>query len=92
MNKFIERIESVYKTILRGCKTYEDFLNLLKDLNAPTNKDEFFVFFVDKLYVDDDFFALIALIEQNKEAFDSLATNEILKKICTEIFEDYLNF
>ena len=44
------------------------------------------------VYVNDDFFSLIALIKQNSEVFDFLPANEVLQKICLEIFEDYLNF
>ena len=92
MEKYLERVNSINKTILRGCNTYADFLNLLIDLNAPTDKDEFLSYFVNNVYVNDDFFSLIALIKQNSEVFDFLPANEVLQKICLEIFEDYLNF
>lgn len=91
MKKIIEKVDSINKTILRGCNTYVDFLNLLKDLKAPLNKEDFFNFFINSIYVEDDLFALICLIEQNKEKFNYLKTGEVLKMISDEIFEDYLN-
>ena len=89
--KMLNRVDKLHKVLLRGKDSYKDFLELLKELDAPKDYDSFFMFFVKSLYVDDDFYAIISIIEQNRKCFDGLHVNEVLNKISEEIYLDYVN-
>lgn len=87
---FLRRVDALYKTILRGKDTYEEFLEVLKKMNAPEDYDAFFVFFIKSLYVDDDFYGMVALIDRNKDVFNGLSSGKVLDKIAKEIHTDYI--
>ena len=89
--KMINRVDRLHRVLLRGKDSYEDFLELLKELDAPRDYDSFFMFFIKSLYVDDYFYAIVSIIEQNKKYFDGLHVNKVLDIISKEIFVDYTN-
>lgn len=91
-SSLLRRVDSLYNVILRGNNTYEEFLGVLKELNAPEDYDAFFIFFVKELYVDDDFYGMIAIIDDKKREFNGLHSGKVLEGIAKEIHTDYIKF
>lgn len=87
---FLRRLDSLYKLILRGKDTYEEFLSTLRELDAPDDSDAFLVFFIKSLYTEDEFYSIINSIDSNKVLFDGLGYGKVLDRIAKEIHTDYV--
>ena len=92
MKNYFNRVPEITKLLLRGNDSYEEFIKVLHRLNAPEDYDAFFIFFVKELYVDDDFYGMIAIIDDKKREFNGLHSGKVLDGIAKEIHADYIKF
>ena len=88
--KALHRVDSVHKTILRGCANDNVLLKTLKEEGAPTERVAFIDFMCNVFYVSDDFFALLALVQKNLLSYDEPEPREVLLHIFEEIYLDYI--
>lgn len=88
----VQKVEEVYKVVLRGCKDYNELLQLLKDSNAPKERVAFIDYMSNIFYVDDDFFALLALVQRNLLSYKENTVQEVLLHIFEKIHSDYIDF
>ena len=91
MVTLLNKDKTIKKVILRNSDTYEEFLKLLKNENAPNIDFENFVnFMCNKFYINDDFFAILIIIKNNLDKFEGYdAENKVFCEILREIWEDY---
>ena len=92
MKKVLDQSLEVKSIILRGCQTYKELLQLLKDKEAPTKDFETFVnYMVYNFYNSEDFFAILITIKNNSNKYENyIAENIIFRDILKEIMEDYI--
>lgn len=88
----LDRLDTLKSTILLH-KTYEDFIKYLAQLNAPADNFELFVKTIANIYSDDDFVAILIIIDENISLFNEYQTsNEVFREIIKEIMNDYQKY
>lgn len=94
MKKIIDKVPNLKTAMLRGFATYEMLIDYLVEKNIPLNSFETFVaFIVTNFYNNDDYFAILTIIHQNKNAFEDYdKENLILQDILKEMMNDCIKF
>ena len=94
MKKIIDKVPNLKTTMLRGFATYEILVEHLVENSVSLNSFEAFVtFVVTNFYNNDDYFAILAIIHQNKNAFEDYdKENLIRQEIWKEMMNDCIKF
>ena len=91
MENIVTRSDRLYNVLLRGFNTYEDFIGYLRNCNQLDNYEDFKKYFASEVYVEDDYNAIIYIIEEESSLFDNLSIPTVFDLICREIYSDIIN-